>query len=216
MKAAVLFVSASLLVLSFGLAEYARAEEDQDAKGGLFYIALFGGLAYPEDIRKVTSQPFGTPLADIKVAAITLKDPDFIYGGKVGFIPEEEYTWIGVEGEFFVTQTNLLSGAGSVRTGSLEVRALSMNFLLRYPRSWIQPYIGAGPSLVQADSFQLDGRSNGETAIGLNLLVGVRVSMADRVMLFAEYKHNRVDLEFGRVSIKYALNAAVGGVGIMF
>ena len=216
MKAAVLFISALLLVLSFGLAEDARAEQGQDFEGGLFYIAGFFGLAYPEDLQQVRGQPFGTPLADRKVDNVLFREPDIIYGGKIGFIPEEEYTWIGVEAEYFVTSTKLLPVAGGRVKGTLEVRALSLNFLLRYPRSWVQPYIGAGPSLIQADSFQLAGKGTTETSIGLNLLAGVRVPIADRLMLFAEAKHLRVGLDFALLNFEYSLTAAVGGVGIMF
>ncbi len=212
MRVIVLLVSAWLLVLSFSLSDTARAEE---AEKGLFYIGIYGGLAYPEDLQNVTRLPAGTQLRDRKVDAIMIKDPDTIFGAKFGFIPEEEYTWFGVEAEYFITSTELLP-AGGLSKATLEVRALSLNFVLRYARSWIQPYLGVGPSLVWADSFQLEGKGSTITTSGLNLLAGLRIPIADRIMLFTEYKHNRANLDFSNFNVDYRLHAGVGGIGIMF
>ena len=218
MKVAVLFLSAWFLILPFSFSDVARAAETEEAKEvdeGHFYVGLFTGLAYPEDLQNVSLQPGGVPVRDRGVSSNFLNDPDAIFGGKIGFIPDEEYTWFSMEGEFFSTSTRLLPASG-LGSATLEVKAFSLNILLRYPKTWIEPYVGIGPSWIWANSFQLEGRDKTIATLGLNLLAGLRLPIADRFMVFVEYKHNRSRLDFNNVNVDFNLNAVIAGAALMF
>ena len=217
MKIAALFVSASSLFLLLAIPGVATAGERQEfTEEARFYIALFAGVTRPEDLQNVTTRPEGTPLPDRKLDNGGISNG--IYGVKVGFIPEKEYTWFGVEGEYFVTDSEVGGVPGGNGPANMSVSALSMNFLLRDADGWIQPYIGVGPSLVWGSSFQFSGTSGGGsiTAPGLNLLAGLRIPIFNRMMLFGEYKHTRATLDFAAVEVDYRLHALVAGVGVMF
>ncbi len=208
MKIAALFVSAWSLFLLLGIPGVATAgEREEDAEEARFYIAPFGGLTQPDKLQNVVGQS----TRDL--------DSSGIYGMKVGFIPEKEYTWFGVEGEFFYTDSAVAADpvTGAANT-NLSIKAFSTNFLLRYANGWIQPYIGVGPSVIWASSFQFSGGAADDeiTTVGLNLLAGLRIPIANRVMLFGEYKHNRSTLNFNNVEVDYRLHALVAGFGVMF
>ncbi len=219
MKVAALCVSAWLLVLPFSFSDVARAAETEEAKEvdeGNFYVGLFGGFAYPEKLRNVSNQRTGAQPPDRSVGASVFDDPDAIFGAKIGFIPDEEYTWFGMEGEFFSTSTRLRPVPGSLGSATLEVKAFSLNILLRYPKTWIEPHVGIGPSWIWADSFQLEGRDKTIATLGLNLLAGLRLPIADRFMVFVEYKHNRSRLDFNNFNVDFNLNAVIAGAALMF
>ena len=218
MKVAALCVSAWLLVLPFSFSDVARAEqaeEAEEAEKGRFYIGLYGGLAYPESLGDVTDQRTGSQSLDIPLSQFP-HESDPIVGLKVGFNPDPQYTWFAVEGEFFVTDAETGSTA-VLPSANIDVRALSLNILLRFlPDRPIYPYIGIGPSLIWAKSLQLEGRNKTITTLGLNLLAGVRLPIADRFMAFVEYKHNRSRLDFNLVNADFRLDAGVVGLAIMF
>ncbi|MEE8241770.1 MAG: outer membrane beta-barrel protein [Nitrospirales bacterium] len=217
MKIAALVVSASSLFLLLAIPGVATAGERQEfTEEARFYIALFAGVTRPEDLQNVTGRPEGAPLPDRKLDNGGISNG--IYGVKVGFIPEKEYTWFGVEGEYFVTDSEVSADPGGNGPANMSVSALSMNFLLRDADGWIQPYIGVGPSLMWASSHQFQGADGGDsiTAPGLNLLAGLRIPIFNRMMLFGEYKHTRATLDFKSIRVDYRLHALVAGVGVMF
>ncbi len=217
MKIAALVVSASSLFLLLAIPGVATAGERQEfTEEARFYIALFAGVTRPEDLQNVTTRPEGTPLPDRKLDNGGISNG--IYGVKFGFIPEKEYTWFGVEGEYFVTDSEVGGVPGGNGPANMSVSALSMNFLLRDADGWIQPYIGVGPSLMWASSHQFQGADGGDsiTAPGLNLLAGLRIPIFNRMMLFGEYKHTRATLDFKSIRVDYRLHALVAGVGVMF
>ncbi len=217
MKIAALFVSASSLFLLLAIPGVATAGERQEfTEEARFYIALLAGVTRPEDLQNVTTRPEGAPLPDRKLDNGGISNG--IYGVKFGFIPEKEYTWFGVEGEYFVTDSEVGGVPGGNGPANMSVSALSMNFLLRDADGWIQPYIGVGPSLMWASSHQFQGADGGDsiTAPGLNLLAGLRIPIFNRMMLFGEYKHTRATLDFKSIRVDYRLHALVAGVGVMF
>ncbi len=226
MRFALLSAGACLLCFLSSVPGVAKAQESKWYSGeGKYYLAVFAGTAYPEDLQNVSNPTTGAQLADREVNAnfptnfdeIDDFDLDGIYGIKVGFIPEKDYTWFGLEAEYFVTNTEVLPGGG-LTNANLEVQALSLNFVLRYPDFWIEPYIGVGPSLMWASSHQFQGADGGDsiTAPGLNLLAGLRIPIFNRMMLFGEYKHTRATLDFKSIRVDYRLHALVAGVGVMF
>ncbi len=218
MKIAALFVSASSLFLLLAIPGVATAGERQEfAEEARFYIAAFAGMTRPEDLQNVTRQSDGASLPDRNLDNSGMYNG--IYGVKFGFIPEKEYTWFGVEGEYFVTDSEVDADPSTgLTTANLYISALSMNFILRDADGWIQPYIGLGPSLIWASSYQFAGAGGGDgiTTFGLNLLAGLRIPIFNRMMLFGEYKHTRATLDFDNIEVDYRLHALVAGVGVMF
>ncbi len=212
MKIAALFVSASSLLLLLAIPGVATAGERKEfTEEARFYIAAFAGMTRPEDLQNLTN---GLPDRELDNSGMY----NGIYGVKFGFIPEKEYTWFGVEGEYFVTDSEVDAEPGGKGSANLSIQALSLNFILRDADGWIQPYIGVGPSLVWGSSFQFSGTSGGGsiTAPGLNLLAGLRIPIFNRMMLFGEYKHTRATLDFRDIQVDYRLHALVAGVGVMF
>ncbi len=217
MKIAALFVSASSLFLLLAIPGVSTAGERKEfTEEARFYIALFAGMTRPEDLQNVTDVGTGGGLSDRKLDNSGMYNG--IYGVKFGFIPEKEYTWFGVEGEYFVTDSEVSADPGGNGPANMSVSALSMNFILRDADGWIQPYIGVGPSLMWASSHQFQGADGGDsiTAPGLNLLAGLRIPIFNRMMLFGEYKHTRATLDFKSIRVDYRLHALVAGVGVMF
>ncbi len=217
MKIAALFVSASSLFLLLAIPGVATAGERKEfIEEARFYIALFAGMTRPEDLQNVTdvSTMGGLPDRELDNSGMY----NGIYGVKFGFIPEKEYTWFGVEGEYFVTDSEVAADPPRFGTANLYIRAFSLNFILRDADGWIQPYIGIGPSLISASSYQLAGAAGGDAiaAPGLNLLAGLRVPIFNRMMFFGEYKHTRATLDFDRIEVDYRLHALVAGFGVMF
>ncbi len=217
MKIAALFVSASSLFLLLAIPGVATAGERKEfIEEARFYIALFAGMTRPEDLQNVTdvSTMGGLPDRELDNSGMY----NGIYGVKFGFIPEKEYTWFGVEGEYFVTDSEVAADPPRFGTANLYIRAISLNFILRDADGWIQPYIGIGPSLISASSYQLAGAAGGDAiaAPGLNLLAGLRVPIFNRMMFFGEYKHTRATLDFDRIEVDYRLHALVAGFGVMF
>ncbi len=218
MKIAALFVSASSLFLLLAIPGVSTAGERKEfTEEARFYIALFAGMTRPEDLQNVTDVGTGGGLSDRELDNSGMYNG--IYGVKFGFIPEKEYTWFGVEGEYFVTDSEVAADPVSgLTSANLYISALSMNFLLRDADGWIQPYIGIGPSLIWASSYQFSGPGGGDgiTTFGLNLLAGLRIPIFNRMMLFGEYKHTRATLDFSAIEVDYRLHALVAGVGVMF
>ncbi len=214
MRFTLLPAGACLLCLLSSVPGVAKAQESKDHEVGKYYLAVFGGVAYPEDLQNVrdpaTSQSFTDSTAD----AVFPESPDSIVGVKAGFIPDKDSTWFGLESEYFTT-TGKFTQSGAANKATLEVRTLALNFLLRYPEAWIEPYIGVGPSLVWASSQEFGG-SRTNTTVGLNMLGGFRVPIVDKIMLFAEYKHHRVHFDRTNRDFDYRLHAFVAGLGVVF
>ena len=199
-------MAASALVFLFAGPDRAGAQyREAPERGTSFYVGAYGGLAFPEKLQGVSGGTgFDGPTRMLSGSGI--------YGIKVGFAPSPRITWVGWEAEAFYTGARL-KGTSTGDYSSLGIRAIAFNFILRYPGSWFQPYIGVGPSSLTASSYQAGGTS---TAVGLNAVAGIRVPVFKRFMLFGEYKHNRTTFEFTSANFDYRLHAVVGGIAWTF
>ena len=187
------------------------------------YVAGQVGANIPQDLTNVR----GVDSFDgIQVTDLDLKN-QVVFGIKVGGYFPHSWDWLGVEGEFYHTdsditqQTATLTGpiptfstSGMVFETDLAVNTFAFNLLARYPGQWIQPYTGVG---VGVNVFSIDtpaGMSGTSVAPTLNLLAGVRMFVTDRVAAFVEYKHNRGTVEFSEIGIEgdYRVNLFMGGV----
>lgn len=123
------------------------------------------------------------------------------FGGglKVGAFPKAGKGIFGVEGEVFgfgggIKAPNTgLSGAD----GSLVAINTMFNVLLRYPGSYLQPYVGAGGGVslgfldangIQGGGVGVTGKS-GQSSFAFQLLGGLRAYVSDKTFLFGEYKY---------------------------
>jgi opacity protein-like surface antigen len=204
-------------------------------EGPEFYVAAYGGLTIPQSLKEVQSSGV-TP--EFTFSNLDLKD-SAVFGGKLGFFLPGRDRWSGVEAEFFYTnphikQQNVTTTIPSVGFSSTDpfpgahvrVAALAVNWIIRYPGAWFQPYIGVGPGLfwgrISGNDPNAAGNNFGtgsDTAIGLNALGGARIFLSQRVALFGEYKYNRVNFDFGgdlQVEALYQAQHIVGGLLLHF
>ncbi len=140
---------------------------------------------------------------NLKVGGATVSNAELKrgFGGgiKVGAFPKAGKGIFGVEGELFgfgggFRAPNIgFSGAD----GSLVAVNTMFNVLLRYPGSYLQPYIGAGGGVslgfidanaIQAGGVGVSGKS-GQSSLAFQLLGGLRAYVSDKVFLFGEYKY---------------------------
>ena len=205
---AALVAGAVVVLSSLALWSTARAEEART------YVALYGGLAFPEELQNVKRQPSGTALPDLELASFG-DDEDHkldgtIMGGKVGFMPEPEFTWFGLEAEVFVAPNRIKTGQ-PFGGEELTLVTVGFNSIFRIPIGPIQPYVGVGPSLVWSD-----GIGGQDMAFGLNMLAGARIYLGSRLFIFGEAKRNQADMNFPAAKVSVRQQGLVAGIAIAF
>jgi hypothetical protein len=167
---------------------YVMAKEaKQEAQVKPLYVGVFGGLSFPQDAHL---RPGDSITIDMQGG--------FSGGLKAGWVlPPLSYdNWFNWEFEYWY-QNNKVKQFGPLPGANGHFHIFSSNFILRRPTGTIQPYIGAGPSLVYADingpnsTASAFGTGNSSaTSLGLNLLVGTRVKFTDSLGMFVEFKRN--------------------------
>lgn len=208
MQRTALVMGVLVVLSSLTLWDTARAEEAR------VYVGLYGGLASPEDLQGVTRQPSGTALPDLELANFG-DDKDHkldgtIMGGKVGFIPEPEFTWFGLEAEIFVAPNRIKAGQ-PFGGEELTLVTAGFNSIFRIPKGPIQPYVGVGPSLVWSDG--IGGQAYG---FGVNMLVGTRILLGSKAFLFGEYKRNHSEMDFPAATVTVRQQGVVAGIALTF
>ncbi len=209
MRRASLVVGVLIVLSTLALWDTARAEEGQ------VYVAVYAGLAFPEDLKDVTLRPGGTSVPNLELAGFG-DDKDHkldgtIMGGKIGFIPERDFTWFGLEAEVFVAPNRIKAGEAAFGNEELLTVTVAFNSIIRWPKGPIQPYIGVGPSIVYSDG--IGGR---DSAFGLNMLVGTRILLGSRAFIFGEAKLNQSELEFDAASVTLRQQGLVAGLALTF
>lgn len=209
MKRTALVASVMMVLSTLALWDTARAEEAQ------VYVAVYGGLAFTKDLQNVTTRPGNTSLPNLELAGYgdnsDHKLDGTIVGGKIGFIPEREFTWFGLEAEVFVAPNRIKAGEVAFANEELTTVTVAFNSILRWPKGPIQPYVGVGPSIVWSDGIGGDG-----TAFGLNLLAGTRILLGSRAFIFGEAKFNKSDLDFPAASVTLTQRGLVAGIALAF
>ena len=153
------------------------------------YVALFGGMNFSTGFRDNDLTFMGLQGKGSNLSS----DPGFVTGLKVGTYFGNSPFGLEAEGYYsqisVPTQTGTISGAGGAlpvvwNGGTGHVWTTAGNFLLRYPGTTIQPYVGVGGAYVYYwDSFR------SAAAPGLSLLGGVRAKITDDISLFGEFKY---------------------------
>jgi len=122
-----------------------------------------------------------------------------------------------------------------VQEADFNVGTIGINLLVRYPYGPIQPYGGVGLAILFADiddvklsgpaTLTIDSESfslgeagdivfvgGNDTAVGLQLMGGLRGFVTDNVALFAEYKWVLAELEFQEIELDYSASHVYGGI----
>ena len=202
------FVRASLLVAMAQLALLPPATRAE------WYVAGQLGVTLPSLGGGLTNVDLGSPF----ISGSTHSDLDLqnslLYGGKLGYYFKSA-RWFGLETEVFNTtphikqQTHTFSNpAASPVSATLQGAHLRVimwspiNFMFRYPKTRLQPYIGLGPGLyfarIKGEGLGAENptstSSNGK--IGFNAKVGMEYFITRRVTAFGEWKYNYARLSF--------------------
>jgi len=207
--------------VSIPAAQAAAAEGYDSNRGRDTYVAIFGGMNFSAGFRNNDLTFMGVQGSGSNLSS----DPGFVGGLKDGsYFGNSPF---GIEGEGYYsqlsvpTQTGVISGpGGSVPAvwngGTGHVWTAAGNFLLRYPGTQIQPYVGVGGAFV----YYYDSHRSA-TAPGLNLLSGVRGKITDDLSLFAEFKYlySRLTLDnlgVAGLSARTTLGMPAAVVGVSF
>ena len=145
-----------------------------------------------------------------------------LLGVKVGYyFPRAR--WFGIETEFYQTNPHIkqqntiitipsnatLRDFGPVGSGTFEgpfpgdyfrVRTwVPINFMFRYHKTRLQPYIGFGPGIFMARVKTIQTGFEGtqdRTNIGFNVKAGLEYFITRHLSAFGEWKHNRTSFSF--------------------
>ncbi len=195
-----------------------------------FYVAGQLGFSFPQKFGAITGTGSASGLTKDDIGL----QNSFLYGGKIGYFFRYG-TSVGIEMEAFTTnphvkaQATTISFAGApivtvAGAGShLRLITSAINVIARFPGQQFGPYLephfymGAGPGIFFARLSDLPGKSS-DTALGLNVLGGVRVFLSKNIAWFLEYKYNRVTFKFDELLVKtdYSAHHVVFGVGFHF
>ena len=194
-----------------------------ESTGPETYIAVYGGLTVPKSFQE--NSVLGVDLSNLELA----RSPMYVV--KLGmFLPGQD-RWSGLEAEFFYTNPHIkqqditFSGGGMPPTtvnfagAHVRVATAAVNWIIRYPGDWFQPYIGAGPGIFWGRISGVDFGTGSDTSLGLNALAGLRLFLTDNVAVFGEYKYNRVTFDFGGtvgLQTLYQPQSFVGGLSLHF
>ena len=195
-----------------------------------FYVAGPLGFSFPQKFGAITGTGSASGLTKDDIGL----QNSFLYGGKIGYFFRYG-TSVGIEMEAFTTNPNVKAQATTIgfggaplvtvadRGNNVRLITSAINVIVRFPGVQFGPYlephfyVGAGPGLFFARVSDLPGTSS-DTALGLNVLGGVRVFLSRHAAVFVEYKYNRATFEFDELLVEtdYSAHNVALGVGLHF
>jgi opacity protein-like surface antigen len=187
------------------------------------YVAVFGGASLSQSFTNVHGVGDN---ASVQLSNLDLARTG-IGGLKLGFSPSTA-KWLVIETEAFYASPHIkqqsLTATGST-TGTVDspgsrarMATWAINWIIRYPGEWIQPYAGAGLGIFWGRLADPGGTSSADTSPGLNALAGIRVKLGQHLVMFSEYKYNRASFDFSDPGfhVLYQAHYVVGGLGWSF
>lgn len=116
-----------------------------------------------------------------------------------------------------MTGVNTVTGASVVATvphTSLGMLGGALNLVLRYPGTYLKPYIGAGLGGAHFSAGETGFGTINSTNILTNLMVGIHVTFTDHLGLLVEFKHFISDFQFqtGQHTAAFQTENIVGGL----
>jgi opacity protein-like surface antigen len=187
------------------------------------YVAVFGGASLSQSFTNVHGVGDN---ASVQLSNLDLARTG-IGGLKLGFSPFTA-KWLVIETEAFyasphikqqsLTATGSTTGAVDSPGSRVRMATWAMNWIVRYPGEWIQPYAGAGLGIFWGRLADPGGTSSADTSPGLNALAGIRVKLGQHLVMFSEYKYNRASFDFNDPGfhVLYQAHYVVGGLGWSF
>jgi opacity protein-like surface antigen len=187
------------------------------------YVAVFGGASLSQSFTNVHGVGDN---ASVQLSNLDLARTG-IGGLKLGFSPSTA-KWLVIETEAFyasphIKQQSLTATGSTIGTvdspGSrARMATWAINWIVRYPGEWIQPYAGAGLGIFWGRLADPGGTSSADTSPGLNALAGIRVKLGQHLVMFSEYKYNRASFDFSDPGfhVLYQAHYVVGGLGWSF
>jgi opacity protein-like surface antigen len=176
---------------------------------GEAYIGAQFGVTLPQSLSNGQLNSAGVLPADISNQALK---SSLMGGVKLGFyLPQAR--WFGLETEAFYTTPNIKQqtvtfsnsqGSASVELPGLYQRVITwapVNFMFRYPKTRLQPYIGIGPGIFfgQITDPSVTSGNNTQSSnwkIGLNSQAGLRYYITRQWAVSGEAKYNYVQMSY--------------------
>lgn len=170
-----------------------------------WYIAGQGGFQFPQDLADVR----GTG----SFSGVTSNDLDLhrqaAFGLKVGRAFDGHLRWLGVEFDYSHSDANIAEQVvtasapilgvtqqnGNTPGVGLSVNHMTMNAIVRYPGTQVQPYLGVGGGFGLS-RLRTAPRAETDVYPVFNVLVGMKVFVTQHVAVFTEYKHAWATVEF--------------------
>ena len=192
------------------------------------YVGAYGGAVFPHDADTEVDAVSGIPFPVLALSDIEF-DTGVMFGARVGYWLEAiGLPYFGVEGEFYWgipeisgQDVTLVGVTIPIQEADFNVGTIGINLLARYPYGPIQPYLGGGLAILFADVDDIKLsvppgdvflRGDNDTAVGLQLMGGLRGFVTDNVALFAEYKFVISELEFQDFELDYRASHVYGGI----
>lgn len=210
-----------------------------------WYVSGYAGLAIPnnQDIDFTASGLGSATLNDVDL------DNSVVFGGKVGYFFEDwPYFGLELEGYHFspdagpqtVQATGAIAGLPVVGASILQefgigVTGIAVNAILRgmtaksdaFPEGRFHGYIGLGPGIYIANLEVpvIPSIDDTSTAVGGQVLAGVKFFVIEHLSLFAEYKFifmDEFEFEFSQPGVNFtvntnmATNLVYGGIAYHF
>lgn len=185
-------------ILLFGLLSLTFAAAPASAER---FIDIYGGTHSTDDGEvSVTEQSFlGQPQNHSKTLEF---DNGSVFGGRYG-VWFEYAPWLAFAGDisYFKSEAEE-SEITMIPVSVLAMVRYSMFTSPQYPYGRVQPYIGAGPSLMlydlEIDLSEKGGGSFNESSsdLGVDLRAGLSLQLTEKVALFGEYRYTHVELDY--------------------
>ncbi|WP_447985745.1 outer membrane beta-barrel protein [Nitrospira sp. Nam74] len=192
-----------------------------------WYLGAYGGVTMPQD----------TGFRQLSGTVHTQFFSDFTFSnGAIGGLKFGNYflagglfddKWVGLEADVFyahpsfqpqtMTGMNTVTGASVVATvphTGLGMLGGTLNLVMRYPGTYLKPYIGGGVGGVHFSASETGfGPVNSTNILG-SLMVGIQVTFTDHIGVLAEFKHLMSDFQFasGQHTSAFQAENIIGGL----
>jgi opacity protein-like surface antigen len=182
-----------------------------------FYAGVFGGYSVPQSMNW-KSIATGQSI-DLGV------DNTGVFGFKGGYIIPQA-PMVALEFEYYhIFENNYGPGGTSTvrESGNLYLDNFFFNFILRYPKGKIHPFVGAGIgwSYMNINNVETVGgwsfyQSESSTSFAWQFLGGVNLELAPNISLDLMYRYFGTDPSLAFVDVTYRTSIFSGGINFHF
>jgi len=191
-----------------------------------WYVGGQVGFVKPNNLKNVNGVG---PAKGLEISNVDLKN-GLGYGMKPGYFFTDYMNWLGLESEVFtanplVKQQNITAkidgssaSLGTVPGRHLPIITPAVNLMFRVPNYYVEPYVGAGSSVIPTRTSNSDGSDNDITPSGNAFLGGFRYYLNNKVAMFTEYTYNYTKFTFtpSRIKETFFSHGVFGGFSFHF